>query len=286
VQPFLQGFFYSRVPTIGVSATVTTGSKKGEEFDFISSNLGLDEEGFESLVVESPFDPKNFLLVVPDAFPSPKDRDRHTSQVAIAIEDVVNGIGGRTMGLFTSYRALGEARRYLEGRLCNTTVLVQGDIPKMKVIEKFRASKNALILATSSFWQGVDIQGEDLSCVVIDKLPFAVPTDPVLQYLDRVSGGGFSTFFKYSIPKAVIALKQGSGRLIRSEADYGAVVLCDNRVTKSNYGSRFDSAFPDGRWQSDEVMDAVHFIRKRAEKGGESDSGDRVPGKGRKRRRR
>jgi ATP-dependent DNA helicase DinG len=266
VQSFLREAFFDQVTTTGVSATVVTDTDTpGEEFDFIIGELGI-EVGANTLVVDSPFDPSNFLLVIPSDVASPKERDDHTDDVSMVVEDVVKGIGGRTMTLFTSYRALNEVHEYLKDCLKGFNILVQGEKPRMKIIQEFQRRDRSVILGTSSFWQGVDIPGEALSCVIIDKLPFATPTDPVLQYWDQESdkrGGGWynSAFFKYSIPKATIALKQGSGRLIRQEDDFGAVILCDTRVRTTSYGERFNSAFPKGHWTTDNVEDAIHFIK-------------------------
>jgi ATP-dependent DNA helicase DinG len=258
VQKFLRDNIFSRRTVVGVSATLTTGGN----FKFISKELGLGSSEFESMVVPSPFNPEQMLVVIPDV-PPPKKRDEHTSAVCKIVCQVANDIGGRTMALFTSYRALNEVDKYVRGKLRGVRVLKQGDLPKSKIIAAFKEDSSAVILATASFWQGVDIPGEDLSCLIIDKFPFLPPSDPVLRYLEgmlELEGG--SAFFDYSVPKAVIALKQGVGRLIRTETDFGVAVLCDKRIESTGYGKQFLRAFPKGHFKSQhgDINDVKAFL--------------------------
>jgi ATP-dependent DNA helicase DinG len=124
-------------------------------------------------------------------------------------------------------------------------MLLQGSAPKTALIEQFRSTPNAVLFATSSFWQGVDVQGEQLSCVIIDKIPFAVPSDPIVQARGRaIDECGGNSFFDYSVPAAVITLKQGFGRLIRSLSDRGLLVLLDSRILKKQYGKVFVQSLP------------------------------------------
>jgi ATP-dependent DNA helicase DinG len=153
---------------------------------------------------------------------------------------------GRAFLLFTSYRAMNEAADWLDDEGIEYPMLVQGDAPKAELLQKFVEHGNAVLLGTSSFWEGVDVRGEALSLVVIDKLPFASPGDPVLQArLDAIKARGGNPFMHYQVPQAAIALKQGAGRLIRDVSDRGVLVLCDPRMLKKNYGHTFLAAMPD-----------------------------------------
>ncbi len=151
---------------------------------------------------------------------------------------------GRAFCLFTSLAQMQQVHDALLGQL-SYPMLLQGSAPKTALIEQFRSTPNAVLFATSSFWQGVDVQGEQLSCVIIDKIPFAVPSDPIVQARGRaIDDGGGNSFFDYSVPAAVITLKQGFGRLIRSLNDRGLLVLLDNRILKKQYGKVFVQSLP------------------------------------------
>jgi len=146
--------------------------------------------------------------------------------------------------LFTSHRALKQAEELLKYRL-KYPLLVQGERPKALLLEQFKKTDNAVLLGTSSFWEGVDVRGEALSCVIIDKLPFASPGDPVLKArLDAMTQQGKNPFFEYQVPAAVIALRQGIGRLIRDETDRGVLMVCDPRLLKRAYGQLFWTVYP------------------------------------------
>ena len=194
------------------------------DFSHLLSRLGL--EGAETLAVDSPFDyARQGVLYVPDDLPEP-NRPEHTDAVVDAALPVIAASGGRAFLLFTSLRALERARVRIEAafkeRAWNYPLLVQGDAPKNKLLDAFRASGNAVLLGAYSFWEGVDVPGEALSVVIIDKLPFAPPDDPVIaariRHLEASGGNGFMEF---QLPAAAIALKQGAGRLIRTETDRG-----------------------------------------------------------------
>jgi ATP-dependent DNA helicase DinG len=145
--------------------------------------------------------------------------------------------------LFTSHRALNAAKKWFKSRrkkLKGRALLVQGDSPRDDLLRKFRQKGNAVLLGTGSFWEGVDVRGPALSIVAIDKLPFASPADPLmmarLEYIRRQGGNGFS---EHQLPQAVLSLKQGAGRLLRDQSDFGVIVLCDPRIKTKNYGSTF-----------------------------------------------
>jgi ATP-dependent DNA helicase DinG len=217
-QAFLRENFFEQKTVIMTSATLSTGG----DFDFLAKEVGLTDDEYDGLIVPSPFDPEQVLSVIPnESFPSVDSRE-FTGAVAEVVAEVSANVPGGVMALFTSYRNLNEVRGSLATLLQpDIHLYVQGEMPKGRIIEHFKRDfdegRKALILATASFWQGVDIAGQALSVVIIDKVPFARPDDPVMHYLERI---GESAFFDYSVPKAVIALKQGVGRLIRRETDF------------------------------------------------------------------
>jgi ATP-dependent DNA helicase DinG len=217
------------------------------DFTHLLSRLGL--EGAEIFSVESPFDyPRQGLLYVPENLPEP-NRPEHTDAVVDAALPVIEASGGRAFLLFTSFRALDRARARIEtafkDRGWDYPLLVQGDAPKNKLLEAFRAAGNAVLLGAYSFWEGVDVPGDALSVVIIDKLPFAPPDDPVvaarIRHIEAAGGNGFMAF---QLPAAAIALKQGAGRLIRTESDRGVLMLCDPRLVSKPYGKRLLAALP------------------------------------------
>ena len=214
----------------------------GKDFDHFAHSLGIDD--YRSGNWESPFDyPQQSLLYVPQNLPEPSSFD-YTKQLLEQVIPVLEASGGRAFLLFTSYRALHEAVRLLDARI-DYPLLVQGSLPKHQLLQKFKQLGNAVLLGTGSFWEGVDVRGEALSCVVIDKLPFASPGDPVMQArLDAIRGGGGNPFMDYQLPQAVITLKQGVGRLIRDVSDYGVLVLGDPRLFSKRYGKLFLDSLP------------------------------------------
>ena len=214
----------------------------GDSFRHFITRLGLGEAA--TLRLDSPFDYwRNALLYLPQALPEPQHPDFVSALVQAAVP-VIEACGGRTFMLFTSYRALHEAATLLEGVL-DFPLLVQGESPPRDMIEKFRTLGNAVLLGTASFWEGVDVRGDALSCVIIDKLPFAAPNDPVLEArLDSLRHQGQNPFLEHQLPQAVISLKQGVGRLIRDQQDRGVLVLCDTRLLTRSYGNRFLDSLP------------------------------------------
>ena len=171
-------------------------------------------------------------------------RPQFAAQAADVIRRLLEITRGRAFVLFTSYAQMNDIYDRLLG-LIEFPMLKQGDAPKSALLEEFRLTPNAVLFGTSSFWQGVDVQGEQLSCVIIDRLPFAVPNDPIVaarvKAIDRAGGNAFSD---YQVPSAVITLKQGFGRLIRSLHDRGLLTLLDNRILKKSYGRVFVESLP------------------------------------------
>jgi len=182
------------------------------------------------------------FYVTPD-LPDPR-RPQFLPLAAERVRKLLEISRGRAFVLFTSYAQMNEMYQRLLGVL-EFPLLKQGDAPKSALLEEFRLTPNAVLCATSSFWQGVDVQGEQLSCVIIDRLPFAVPGDPVVAArVKAIDANGGNAFFQYQVPSAVITLKQGFGRLIRSLHDRGLLVLLDNRILKKPYGRVFVESLP------------------------------------------
>jgi ATP-dependent DNA helicase DinG len=223
---------------IFTSATLAVG----EDFRHFQNQLGLEQA--RTARWESPFDYANQALwYVPHGMPEPRNSEYMDAVLDVVIP-VVEASRGRAFLLFTSHRALRIAAEALETQL-DFPLLVQGSAPKSELLEQFRRHGDAILLGTASFWEGVDVRGEALSCVVIDKLPFASPGDPVLQArIDALKKRGGNPFMEYQVPQAAIALKQGAGRLIRDEDDRGVLVICDPRLLKKGYGHTFLNSMP------------------------------------------
>ncbi len=184
---------------------------------------------------------------------------------------LVEAAGGRSFLLFTSHRALREAARRLEALpMFNNRypLLVQGEAPRETLLARFRELGNAVLLGTASFWEGVDVRGHALALVVIDKLPFAAPEDPLLKArLEGIRRRGGNPFHEFQLPQAVLALKQGFGRLIRDREDFGVVVICDPRLRSRGYGPKFIAALPPARIAADRA-EAAAFLRRRLAEAG------------------
>ncbi len=237
------------------SATLAVGKR----FDHFVGQIGL--VGAQCARWESPFDyPNQALWYVPRGMPDPADAAYGRRVAELALE-ILGASRGRAFLLFTSHRALREAADWLAPRL-EYPLLVQGSAPRAELLERFRRLGNAVLLGTSSFWEGVDVRGEALSCVVIDKLPFASPGDPVLQArIDALRRGGGNPFHDVQLPHAVIALKQGAGRLIRDGTDRGVLVVCDPRLLSRPYGHAFLASLP-SMARSRDLADVRRFFEE------------------------
>jgi ATP-dependent DNA helicase DinG len=213
------------------------------EFEFVKNRLGL--RNARTLIVPSHFDyQEQALLYVPQSLPDPRS-PAFVSAAAREIIELLFLSRGRAFVLFTSNQQM----RLIYDRVSFEVpyqTLLQGTAPRSALLEEFRSTPNAVLFATASFWQGVDVPGDQLSCVIIDKLPFAVPSDPVVEArVNAIKEEGGDAFHSYQVPQAAIALKQGFGRLIRSRSDRGVLVLLDNRITRTRYGQIFFDSLPD-----------------------------------------
>ena len=237
------------------SATLQVNQK----FNHFAENIGL--ENYKSGVWDSPFDyQKQSLLFLPENLPQPSE-PAFTKELMKAAIPVLIASEGRAFVLFTSYSAMHRAHDYLK-QMLPFELLVQGDLPKHQLLEKFRQTDNAVLLGTSSFWEGVDVRGESLSCVIIDKLPFASPGDPVMQArIDAIKRNGGQPFMEFQVPQAVITLKQGVGRLIRDVNDSGVVMLGDPRLKQKSYGRIFLNSLPSMPVTSD-IKDVERFFNQ------------------------
>jgi ATP-dependent DNA helicase DinG len=239
VGPILQECLWSKLEcAVLTSATLAVGGG----FEYIRRRLGMEHA--RELVLPSHFEyERQAVMYVPPDLPDPRT-PQFTVRAAERIRQLLEITRGRAFVLFTSYAQMNDIYQRLLGEI-EFPMLRQGDAPKSALLEEFRLTPNAVLFATSSFWQGVDVQGEQLSCVIIDRLPFAVPSDPVVAArVKAIDADGGNAFFQYQVPAAVITLKQGFGRLIRSLHDRGLLVLLDNRILKKQYGRTFVDSLP------------------------------------------
>jgi ATP-dependent DNA helicase DinG len=213
----------------------------GEDFSLFASRMGLAD--VSGLTFPSPYDiQQNGLIYLPEGMPQPSDRG-HTDAMLEAVTPLLDMTAGGLFCLFTSHRALNIAKKWFKSHqssLGGRLLLVQGDAPRDDLLRRFRKHGDAVLLGTGSFWEGVDVRGQALSVVAIDKLPFASPADPLLmarlEFIRRQGGNGF---MDHQLPLAALALKQGAGRLLRDQNDFGVIVLCDPRISTKPYGKIF-----------------------------------------------
>ncbi|MFT7461535.1 MAG: ATP-dependent DNA helicase DinG, partial [Planctomycetota bacterium] len=245
--------------SIYTSATLSVNNN----FKHFANLLGLEDIKARSW--DSPFNfKKQALLYLPQGLPDPRDQG-YTEEVIERALPVLALTRGRAFILFTSHRALKIAAELLKEKI-DYPILVQGDSPRTELLDSFRHTKHAVLLGTSSFWEGVDVKGQALSCVIIDKLPFSSPGDPVLKArMLLMEEQGRNPFMEYQVPEAVITLKQGIGRLIRDKNDYGLLMICDPRLKTKSYGKIFLNSLPPME-QTHDLADVEEFF-ERFEKG-------------------
>jgi ATP-dependent DNA helicase DinG len=229
-------------------------------FDHLKARLGLDDS--EELLLASPFDfASQALLYVPRRMPEPRS-PAFVERAADEILGLLERSRGRAFVLFTSYAHMNAVAERIAGEL-PYPILIQGEAPKAALLETFRRTPGAVLLATTSFWQGVDVVGDQLSCVIVDKLPFASPGDPVVSArIDRLRNRGGDPFGEYQVPVAILMLKQGLGRLIRSASDRGVLAVLDSRIVERGYGRRFLASLPPARLVHD-VAEVESFFAGR-----------------------
>jgi ATP-dependent DNA helicase DinG len=239
----VSGILEERLFSVVHSAVLTSATMTaGERFDFIRKRLGIPHA--QERIVESHFDFENqAVLYLPKRMPDPRNREFLDASVEEIVQ-ILEATSGRAFVLFTSVSSMRETYERVRG-LIDYPIFIQGQGSKVALLERFRSTEGAVLFATSSFWQGVDVQGEALSCVIISKLPFAVPTDPVVSARQKfIDEQGGNSFFEYSVPEAIITLKQGLGRLIRSATDKGVLSILDPRLRTKAYGKLFIKSLP------------------------------------------
>jgi ATP-dependent DNA helicase DinG len=250
---------------IFTSATLAVG----DDFSHFLSRIGAPAA--QSVKIDSPFDFEGQAMIhLPEGLPDPASPG-YTGRVVASALPLIEAAGGRAFLLFTSHRALAEAARDLESRpgfAARYPLLVQGEAPRESLLKRFRELGNAVLLGTASFWEGVDVRGHALAVVVIDKLPFAAPEDPLLKArLEGIRRRGGNPFQEFQLPQAVLALKQGFGRLIRDREDFGVVQLCDPRIRSRGYGRLFLASLPPATVTTD-ISDASAFLRRKLARAG------------------
>jgi len=244
VAPFLEKSLYPRIESLVL--TSATLSQAGD-FTYLDEALGLSESPGEKeqAIVAGPFSYEHEMkLLIPEFLPPVTDTEAYASVLAKCVEQIANKIGHKTLILFTSYKLLRAVHDTLDG---NVLVLAQGiDGPRSKLIERFKESEGStVLLGTDSFWEGVDLPGDALEVLIITRLPFPVPTDPVFSALaDKMAKLGKDPFSDLSIPRAILKLRQGVGRLIRTTSDHGVVIITDQRILRKSYGKLFTAALP------------------------------------------
>ena len=263
VSPVLSGALWGEpIPFLLTSATLSVSG----DLSYFRERVGLARVDARELIVDNEFDfAGRALFYVPQGLPDPSDA-AFPAAAAEETREILSCSGGGALVLCTSYRTLSALTEALRGTL-PYTLYVQGDAPRGHLLRAFREGEDTVLIGTGTFWEGVDVPGASLRCVVIDKLPFASPSDPVTSARIRVlRDRGADPFMEYQLPEAVLSLRQGVGRLLRRGDDYGVVALLDRRVSTRGYGELFRTNLPPARWTDDRAEVAAFFRRFRGEK--------------------
>ncbi|OGW08158.1 MAG: hypothetical protein A2W75_03675 [Nitrospinae bacterium RIFCSPLOWO2_12_39_15] len=263
IAPILRSQIFENIsPVILTSATLSVHG----DFTFLKERLGINNG--DELALDSPFNYRdNAMVYISSDVSDPKDAEAFERDVIDSIKVILNITQGRTLILFTSYEMLNKSydalnRSNSSNRLNSLNFLRQGAMDSYKLVEEFKKNSHTVLLGTHTFWQGVDIPGDALQCVIIVRLPFKVPDDPVTEArLERLKENGKDPFISYQIPNAILLFKQGFGRLIRTQSDKGIVVILDPRVKTRFYGERFLSSLPDCL-RTDSIEDVKEFFDK------------------------
>jgi ATP-dependent DNA helicase DinG len=235
------------------SATLTVGGR----FDYIRQRLGIDHAKERTLPPEFDY-PKQAMLYLPRKMPDVRDAG-FSAKAADEIVQLLEHSQGRAFCLFTSYTQMNELYERVRSRVA-FPLLLQGTAPRSTLLERFKNTEAAVLFATASFWQGVDVPGEQLSCVIVDRLPFAVPSDPIVaSRVAALQEDGRNAFAEFQVPQAVLSLKQGFGRLIRTKTDRGVLALLDTRIQRMPYGKIFLESLPRYR-VTQELTEVARFL--------------------------
>ncbi len=258
VKKFLSEIFHKFKPVILTSATLSVG----RDFTFITNRLGImPAASWEKKILDSPFNYRErCLLFIEERLPFPEEDD-FVPQSAKVINEIIRVAGGRTLILFTSFKMMDEVFRLCErGRY---RLLKQGDAPVYQLLREFREDTSSCLFATASFWQGVDVPGETLSCLVITRLPFDVPDEPRIEgIVEDLKSKGEEPFWSFQLPQAVLRFRQGFGRLIRNKTDRGVVAVLDKRIIKKNYGGLFLKSLPENIPITFDINPVVGFFKR------------------------
>jgi len=258
--PYLQRLIWNNPAFKTILATSATLKDGESSFDLVKKEMGAD--GAATLSVESPFDFSRCMLVCDSNWPEPK-HPSFPKHIEDTLRKTILAAGGRTLGLFASYRSLKLAaefalRERYRGPFKDFKIFVQGDAPRTELVRRFREDETSVLLGTKSFWEGVDVPGRSLSALWIEKIPFSTPDDPIYDELNERLGR--EAFLRYSLPRAVIGLRQGFGRLIRSMSDGGIIVVADPRILTASYAGRFLDTMPEGVVAGDWEAAGEHMV--------------------------